>query len=667
MFHRLLIANRGEIACRVIRTCRRMGLHTIAVYSDADAGALHVRMADEACHIGGPRPQDSYLRGDAILAATRASGAEAIHPGYGFLSENADFAEAVEAAGIAFVGPRAASMRRLGSKAGAKRLMQAAGVPVVPGYDGDDQSEARLVTAAGQIGFPLMIKAAHGGGGKGMRVVHAAEDFVASLAACRREAMNAFGRDEVLLERYIRHPRHIEFQVFGDHHGGCIHLYERDCSTQRRYQKVLEESPSPALDPAMRQAMGEAAVRAARALDYVNAGTVEFIVESDERGRARDFHFMEINTRLQVEHPVTEMTTGLDLVEWQLRIAAGEPLPLAQEAITPHGHAIEVRLYAEDPARGFLPGSGVLHRLHLPASHGNVRVDAGVTEGDAVTIHYDPMIAKLIVRGDGRDEAIARMQQALGACMVEGTASNVAFLERLLDHPALRDATLDTSTLDRQPGDFLPLAPDDPIALVAGACLAQALRAEQDERAAADAGSPWAHADGWRIGARAPRQMAWRGDDTAWNCALTGHGGEYRLVVDGRESHVECARLGSDGQLGFTLDGRALRLRAWSTATGWLLHDGRARLALALHDPRARRDAAGDTAGHVLAAPMPGRVIVCSVAPGDAVVAGQEVLVMEAMKMELALKAPRDGVIAELRAVVGDFVEADALLLRLEA
>ncbi len=666
MFRRLLIANRGEIACRIIRTCRRLGIHAIAVYSDADANALHVRLADEAHHLGGPRPQDSYLRADAILAIARARGAEAIHPGYGFLSENADFAEAVEAAGLVFVGPSAASMRRLGSKAGAKRLMQAAGVPVVPGYDGDDQSAARLRAAAGEIGFPLMIKAAHGGGGKGMRVVHAADAFDDALASCRREAMNAFGRDEILLERYIGHPRHIEFQVFGDHHGHCIHLFERDCSTQRRYQKVLEESPSPALDDAMREAMGEAAVRAARALDYVNAGTVEFIVESDALGHARAFHFMEINTRLQVEHPVTEMLTGLDLVEWQVRVAAGEPLPLPQDALARHGHAIEARLYAEDPARGFLPGSGTLRRLRLPASSDDVRVDAGVAEGDAVTIHYDPMIAKLIVHAADRDAAIARMREALTECMVEGTASNVAFLEGLLDHHAFRTATLDTSTLDRHGDDFLPPAPRDPVLLVLAACTASALRREGALGSAADAGSPWARADGWRIGAHAPQRMHWRAGDSVFDASLDGEHGHYRVQIGARTHAVADARHAADGHLHLRLDDAALRLRVWPQADGWLVHDGHARLPLAAHDPHAHAGSHDGDAGHVLAAPMPGRVIVCRVGTGDTVCRGQDLLVLEAMKMELAMKAPRDGVIAELRVAVGDFVEADALLVRLE-
>ncbi|MET0226541.1 MAG: biotin carboxylase N-terminal domain-containing protein, partial [Dokdonella sp.] len=440
MFKRILIANRGEIACRVMRTCRQLGVQTVAVYSQADASAQHVRQADAAYPIGGPRPADSYLRGDAIIEVALRSGAEAIHPGYGFLSENADFAEAVDHAGLVFIGPSANSMRRMGSKAGAKELMAARGVPVVPGYTGEDQDPALLAREAARIGFPLMIKAAYGGGGKGMRIVRAAGEFAAALESCQREAKNAFGRDRVLLERYIEQPRHIEFQVFGDTHGHIVHLNERECSAQRRYQKVLEETPSPFVTPALRAQMGEAAVAAARALDYVNAGTVEFIVGPDADKSGGDFYFMEINTRLQVEHPVTEQVLGLDLVELQLRVAAGEELPgslIRNKSIPADGHAIELRLYAEDPEQGFLPGSGRLERLRLPAPSAHVRIDAGVIEGDTVTIFYDPMIAKLIVWDRDRASALLRMREALAACDVVGPKSNVDFLERLVRHPAV--------------------------------------------------------------------------------------------------------------------------------------------------------------------------------------------------------------------------------------
>ncbi|MGN6512718.1 MAG: acetyl/propionyl/methylcrotonyl-CoA carboxylase subunit alpha [Lysobacteraceae bacterium] len=664
MFGKILVANRGEIACRVIRTCRRLGIRTVAVYSDADADAQHVRQADEAWRIGGPRPQESYLRGDAILEVARRSGAQAIHPGYGFLSENADFADAVEAAGLAFIGPQAASMRKMGSKAGAKELMQAAGVPVVPGYTGEDQSPDVLRREADRIGYPLMIKAAHGGGGKGMRIVRAAGEFAAALESCQREAANAFGRDRVLLERYVETPRHIEIQVFGDAHGNVIHLGERECSAQRRYQKVLEESPSPFVTPALRAAMGAAAVQAARAIDYVNAGTVEFIVAPDG-----GFYFMEINTRLQVEHPVTELVTGLDLVEWQLRVAAGEPLPLAQDAVVQRGHAIEVRLYAEDPEAGFLPGSGTLERLRLPAPSAHVRIDSGVVEGDAVTIFYDPMIAKLVVWDVDRASALARLRDALAQCEVEGPKSNIAFLERLARHPAIVDGTIDTGYLDRHLDEFLP-APEVDADLLLAAATARLLAQEAEARAAAarsgDPGSPWAIADGWRLGHAGKRELAFlhRGD----RLDLVAHGsaGDYRLEHAGATLAISGARLDGD-QLSLRIGEHGRRFRVLADDRRVLVHDGERRLALApiaAYRSGAGAQGAGDDR---IGAPMPGRVVLVRARPGDPVAAGQELLVLEAMKMELALKAPRDGVVAEVRAQAGDFVEADAVLVLLEA
>ncbi|HMB43701.1 MAG TPA: biotin carboxylase N-terminal domain-containing protein, partial [Luteimonas sp.] len=512
MFRKILIANRGEIACRVIRTARLLGIATVAVYSDADADAQHVRQADEAHPIGGARPQDSYLRGDRIIAVALAAGAEAIHPGYGFLSENADFADAVDAAGLVFIGPSGTTMRRMGSKAGAKDLMQAADVPVVPGYTGEDQSPQRLEAEADRIGYPLMIKAAHGGGGKGMRIVRAREEFLPNLLSCQREAASAFGRDRVLLERYIEQPRHIEIQIFGDIHGNVIHLGERECSAQRRYQKVLEESPSPFLTPQLRADMGAAAVQAGRAIDYANAGTVEFIVAPDGR-----FYFMEINTRLQVEHPVTEMVTGLDLVEWQLRVAAGEPLPLRQEQVESRGHALEVRLYAEDPEQNFLPGSGRLERLRLPTPSEHVRVDGGVVEGDTVTIFYDPMIAKVIAWDLDRPRALARLRGALSECEIVGPKSNIAFLEALIRHPVVVDASIDTGYLDRHLEEVLPGNPQPPpleeLAAAAAACLLYDEAAiARAARASGDPHSPWAIADGWRLGHAGMRQLAfgWR-------------------------------------------------------------------------------------------------------------------------------------------------------------
>ncbi len=674
MFAKVLIANRGEIACRVIRTCRRLGIRTVAVYSEADANAQHVRQADEAYPIGGPRPQDSYLRGDAILEVALRSDAQAIHPGYGFLSENADFADAVEAAGLVFIGPKAASMRKMGSKAGAKDLMQAAGVPVVPGYTGEDQSPALLAREAARIGFPLMIKAAHGGGGKGMRIVRAQDEFAAALESCRREAANAFGRDRVLLERYVESPRHIEIQVFGDAHGNAIHLNERECSAQRRYQKVLEESPSPFLTPALRAAMGAAAVQAARAIDYANAGTVEFIVAP-----SGEFFFMEINTRLQVEHPVTEMTTGLDLVEWQLRVAAGEALPLAQDDVPQAGHAIEVRLYAEDPEAGFLPGSGRLERLRLPAPSEDVRIDSGVVEGDVVTIFYDPMIAKLIVRGADRGEALARMREALAQCDVAGPKSNIAFLERLVRHPAVVDGTIDTGYLDRHLDEFVPQAGDGmPDGALAAACTAQLLLQERacaaEAAASGDPGSPWARADGWRLGHAGKRQLAFLARGERVTASAQGADGEYRIVpapAPGAPSEtlnavtVSGARL-SDGVLDARFDGTSRRFLVHADPDRLVVHDGDRRTPFAPVQVYRRDSDTSAAEDDRVRAPMPGRVVVVRIREGDKVVAGQELVVVEAMKMELALKAPRDGVVAGVPAAAGDFVEADAVLVALE-
>lgn len=660
MFERVLTANRGEIACRVIRTCRRLGIGTVAVYSETDAGALHVRLADHAVCIGAAAPNESYLRGEAVIEAALRTGAQAIHPGYGFLSENAGFAEAVAAAGLVFIGPPASAMQRMGSKAGAKQLMAAAGVPVVPGYNGEDQSPATLSAEARRTGFPLMVKAAHGGGGKGMRVVHAPEDFAAALESCQREARNAFGRDRVLLERYVRSPRHIEIQVFADSHGQVIHLNERECSAQRRYQKVLEEAPSPFLTPQLRAAMGEAAVAAARAIGYVNAGTVEFIVDPDG-----NFYFMEINTRLQVEHPVTEMVTGLDLVEWQLRVAAGEPLPLQQSQVPQRGHAIEVRLYAEDPDSGFLPASGTLRTLALPSPSDHVRIDAGVEQGDTVSVFYDPMIAKLIVHDVDRPSALATLRAALAECHVAGLKTNIGFLEALTRHPAVVEGRIDTGYLDLHLEEFLHGAAAASGAGLATAAVAFLLRAQQEEAARASAGSdpysPWALADGWRLHGRAARQLRLRCGDGVHEVLARGHGSDWQLLIDGQEHGVNGARSHGD-RLELLLDGAGRRARMRFDGDTLELHDGHRRLQL---QRMANERAGGDeTAGDgQVRAPMPGRVVVVRVDAGQQVEAGAELLVMEAMKMELSVKAPRAGTVAALRAVAGDFVEAEAVLV----
>ena len=664
MFRKVLIANRGEIACRVIRSCRRLGIATVAVYSDADANAQHVLQADEAVYIGGSRPAESYLRGDVILAAAQQVGAEAIHPGYGFLSENADFADAVERAGLVFIGPNAASMRKMGSKAGAKNLMQEHTVPVVPGYTGEDQDAALLHREADRIGYPLMIKAAHGGGGKGMRIVRASSEFATNLESCQREAKNAFGRERVLLERYIETPRHIEIQIFGDSHGDVIHLNERECSAQRRYQKVIEESPSPFLTPELRAQMGSAAVAAGKAIDYCNAGTVEFIV-----GPRGDFYFMEINTRLQVEHPVTELVTGLDLVEWQLRIAAGERLPLLQQQITTRGHAIEVRLYAEDPEQGFLPGSGRITQLNLPKTDAHVRIDGGVIEGDTVSIFYDPMIAKLIVHDVDRPAALRRLARALEACDVLGPKSNIDFLEQLIRHPSVVDATIDTGYLDRHLDEVLATPTELPeSAMIAVACaelLAEEAAAISAAHADADSFSPWGRADAWRLGHAGKRvvRFEWRG----LRFVLFAHGsnGRYALDIGGR--HVEVEHALHDGEwLNARMPGTALRVRVRRSGDDWLAFVAGRRYRRHPSSPFAFETAAAHGA-EAVKSPMPGRIIAVKVALDAAVEANQELVIMEAMKMEITLRAPHAGRVVDLRATAGEFVEADVLLAKVEA
>jgi 3-methylcrotonyl-CoA carboxylase alpha subunit len=664
-FASVLIANRGEIACRIIRSCRALGIRTVAVYSDADASAQHARLADVAVHIGGSSPRESYLRPEAIIQAALATGAQAIHPGYGFLSENADFADAVVQAGLVFIGPSAASMRKMGSKAGAKELMQAAQVPVVPGYTAEDQSRERLAAEAERIGYPLMIKAAHGGGGKGMRVVRSSAEFLPNLDSCQREAANAFGRDRVLLERYVETPRHIEIQVFGDSHGAVIHLNERECSAQRRYQKVIEESPSPFLTPERRAEMGAAAVLAARAIDYVNAGTVEFIV-----GPGGDFYFMEINTRLQVEHPVTEAVTGLDLVEWQLRVAAGEPLPRTQKQIESRGHAIEVRLYAEDPEAGFLPGSGRIDRLELPAGLPGVRIDAGVIEGDTVSVFYDPMIAKLIVHAPDRPQALARMSDALARSRIEGPKSNIEFLERLIRHPAVVEASIDTGYLDRHLDQVLPGARTAPPALVAAAAaavlLSESANVHAQARGSAEPDSPWALADSWRGGHAGDRLLVLDGPGGRFELHVQGSAGSYAVRIGEQRIEVRDAQLGAD-ELSLRIDGQLRRLRCRVDGARVLLHDGSERWTFS---QRPAFEFEGETSSgdrDRLRAPMPGRIVLVNVQAGDTVEAERVLLVMEAMKMELSLRAVRAGVVEVVQVAAGDFVEADSVLIRLES
>ena len=665
MFERVLIANRGEIACRVIRTCRRLGIHTIAVYSEADKDAQHVRLADEAWLIGGPRPADSYLRGDVILDVAKKSGAQAIHPGYGFLSENTAFARACTDAGVVFIGPRPESIDAMGSKAAAKALMEHHQVPLVPGYHGENQDGAFLAEQARKTGFPLMIKAAAGGGGKGMRIVRAEKEFADALASAQREAASSFGDTRVILERYVEHPRHIEFQVFGDTHGHVIHLNERECSAQRRYQKVLEETPSPFLTSERRKAMGEAAVAAAKAVNYVGAGTVEFIV-----GQDGTFFFMEMNTRLQVEHPVTEETLGLDLVEWQLRIAEGETLPLQQEQVHARGHAIEVRLYAEDPDQNFLPGSGKLRTLKLPVPSRHVRLDGGVVEGDTVTIFYDPMIAKLIVYDADRTQALQRMREALAECEIVGPKSNIAFLERLVRHPVVVEGRIDTGYLDRHLDEFLTgdAAPSDHVLFAAAttALLHDECAIAAHALHGSDPHSPWSRADAWRIGHAGKRIVALSLREQRYEIEAHGHDGHYQLQHGESHCDVHGARH-QNGVLSARFNGEGLRLAIHADAQRVSLHDADGQRYSFVRTAAFAWESKQGSGGNQIIAPMPGRVVLVKANVGDQVEEGQELLVMEAMKMELALKAPRSGTIENISATQGEFVEADAVLVRFKS
>ncbi len=654
-FSSLLVANRGEIACRILRTARRMGLRGIAVFSDADAGAAHVAQADAAIRLGPAPARDSYLNIAAILAAARATGAEAVHPGYGFLSENADFAEACLAAGLVWIGPPPAAIRAMGSKAAAKALMERSGVPLVPGYHGEDQSEARLLAEAARIGFPILVKASAGGGGKGMKVAATATELEEALALARGEARAAFGDDRLLLERFLQSPRHIEIQVFGDSQGNIIHLHERDCSIQRRHQKVVEEAPAPGMTAERRAAMGEAACAAARAVGYVGAGTVEFIAEGD------DFHFMEMNTRLQVEHPVTEAITGLDLVEWQIRIAMGEALPLAQHQVPLEGHAIEMRLYAEDPARDFAPSTGRLRHLDLPEGLPGVRVDAGVRPGDAVSIHYDPMLAKIIAHGPDRATALRRLDRALANAAVAGIQTNLPLLRGIAAHPDFRQGAVDTGFIARHAASLL--APPGPAPRAALAAAALRLLRDAARPDPADPHSPWGQASAFRLNGTGYQDFA-LGEGEAVAKLRLHPGVTPRIdLPDGPAEVAEPAWAGD--RLEMVLDGQARRaivLREGAALT--VLLDG-ATQELRLIDPGAASDTIAEGGGRVLA-PMPGRVLQILVAEGQAVARGAVLLVMEAMKVQMRIAAPADGLVRSLRCRVGDLVEDGHELVLLE-
>jgi 3-methylcrotonyl-CoA carboxylase alpha subunit len=650
---RLLIANRGEIACRVIRTCRRLGIRAIAVHSDADRNALHVRLADEAHAIGPAPARESYLNAGAVIAAARAARADAIHPGYGFLSENAAFAESCAAAGITFVGPPPSAIRAMGLKHEAKALVSAAGVPVVSGYMGVDQSPVRLATEARQVGFPLLVKAVAGGGGKGMRVVREAAALDEAIRGARGEAESAFGDGRLMLESFLERPRHVEVQVVGDTHGGCVHLFERECSVQRRYQKIIEESPSPFIDAATRAAMTEAAVRAAMAVGYVNAGTIEFIVGADGT-----FYFMEMNTRLQVEHPVTEKVTGLDLVEWQLRIASGERLPLSQEQVRQRGHAIEARIYSEDPRRGFLPSVGRVRRFAHPPEDGAWRVDAGIADGDVISVHYDPMIAKVVAYGPDRKSALATLRHQLDRTAVFGVANNLPLLRAVAAHPAFAAGDVDTGFVDRELAGLTKDVAPAPEAVLLAASLALAERAAPPDANA----SPWALADGWRaagaalqsIGMRSPAFRRWRAMSRDDALELESDG----VSIRGRVEPEGAARFAVDaGRGGQTLE--LIRDRDNLQVVGERADE----IALATAWPHER--SAEDADMHPTS-PLPGRVVELRVKAGDAVARGDVLAVVEGMKMQHAIRAGRAGRIATVLARAGEQVEAEAVLFDID-
>jgi len=662
VFETLLIANRGEIACRVAATARRMGLRTVAVYSDADAESRHVAICDMAVHIGGAEPGASYLRADAILEAARQTGAQAIHPGYGFLSENERFAQACTDAGLIFVGPPASAIAAMGSKAAAKALMEKAGVPLVPGYHGDNQDLSFLREQADAIGYPVLIKASAGGGGKGMRIVNSSAEFAEALASCKREAASSFGDDRVLIERYLQKPRHIEIQVFADSHGNYVHLFERDCSVQRRHQKVIEEAPAPGMSEERRNAMGQAAIAAARAVGYVGAGTVEFIAEPDGR-----FYFMEMNTRLQVEHPVTELITCQDLVEWQLRVAAGEKLPLTQDQLSIDGHAIEARIYAENPEKGFLPSIGTLSTLEFPKHAefcwGSVRVDGGVRNGDTISPYYDPMIAKLIVHGRDRDQARARMLRALGDMRVAGLQTNIAFLQRLIADQAFASADLDTGLIERRHEALFPAAgelADDVLALAATAALQAQGYGDSHGHRQTVAADPWSVADGWRVSGQHKRVLEFLdGAGQVQVVELTRDDNGWQFSRRGRSQPLEWSATESRPgrqQLRLRLDGRDCNGDVVVQGETLTVYRNGESHVVRIHDAVAHAQEEGTDHGGSLTAPMPGKIISVAVAAGDTVKSGDILLVMEAMKMEHTICSPRDGVVAEVFYQPGDQV-----------
>ncbi|MEY4121346.1 MAG: Acetyl-/propionyl-coenzyme carboxylase alpha chain [Pseudomonadota bacterium] len=687
MFKKILIANRGEIACRVAATARKLGIQTVAVYSDADAQAKHVQVCDEAVHIGGSAPKDSYLRWERILQAAQDTGAQAVHPGYGFLSENEDFAKACAAAGLVFIGPPAAAILAMGLKAESKQLMEKAGVPLVPGYHAADQDPALLQREADAIGYPVLIKASAGGGGKGMRAVERSQDFADALASCKREAINSFGDDAVLIEKYVQRPRHIEIQVFGDTHGNCVYLFERDCSVQRRHQKVLEEAPAPGMTQALRKQMGEAAVAAAKAVNYVGAGTVEFIVEqaSYDKPEAMKFYFMEMNTRLQVEHPVTEAITGLDLVEWQLRVASGEPLPLRQDQLRIQGHAIEARICAENPDNNFLPATGTLAVYRKPVcssfalpsdAHAGVRIDDGVREGDSISPFYDSMVAKLIVHGDTRAQALARLDEALSQTRIVGLTTNVQFLRHILNTDSFATAKLDTALIQREEKVLFAQEPLG-LALTAAAVVAHTLQQES----ALTGHDPFSRRDGWRAYGVASRRFGFTFHGHTQSVLLTyGHDGSVHLNLTeqmaGDASSAVAVEISGPMTWRAEGDQLAIRFAGQQARVQVFMHtEGTDEVAHVFAAHGATRISVVDALAHAgevqeaggrLTAPMPGKVVSFAVNVGDKVKAGQPLAVMEAMKMEHTMAAPADGEVLELLYAPGDQVAEGAELLKLK-
>ena len=672
MFRKILIANRGEIACRVAATARRMGIATVAVYSDADATAKHVQACDEAVHIGGSAARDSYLRWEKIIAAAKSTGAQAIHPGYGFLSENTDFAQACADAGLVFIGPPASAIEAMGLKAASKQLMEQSGVPLVPGYHGADQNPQVLQTAADGIGYPVLIKASAGGGGKGMRVVEKTGDFAAALASCQREAKNSFGNDAVLVEKYVQRPRHIEIQVFADTHGNCVYLFERDCSVQRRHQKVLEEAPAPGMTEALRQRMGAAAVAAARAVNYVGAGTVEFIVEQSgyDQPESMQFFFMEMNTRLQVEHPVTEAITGLDLVEWQLRVASGEPLPLQQADLRISGHAIEARICAENPDQDFLPATGSMAVYGLPAhssfARGAVRVDSGVRQGDAISPFYDSMVAKLIVHGADRQEALARMDAALAQTHIVGLKTNVQFLRHVVRSDSFAQARLDTGLIAREAAHLFHQE-TVPLQLAIAAWLAEVLRSQASAASALPGAwqDPWAATDAWQSHAPMRRVFDLEADGQAHSAVLTRGGDGLQLHCAGVDSAFAYATL-PEGGMEISLGGQRHTAHVYLQGSQVHVFTPQGARQFQAIDRLAHAAVAPADVGR-LTAPMPGKLLSFSVKAGDTVRQGQALAVMEAMKMEHQIVAPADGCVQELLFTPGDQVSEGAELLRMQA